>query len=272
MKKVIIITGASSGMGKITAKMLIETGHTVYPVARRVDQMHDLKELGGHPMQMDITVDTDIENVVKTISQKEGKIDLLINNAGYGSYGAVEDVPLDEARRQFEVNLFGLARITQLVLPIMRKNVSGRIINISSMGGKVYSPFGAWYTASKHALEGWSDSLRVETKPFGIDVVVIEPGGIKTPWGLIAAENLKKTSGQSAYSKKANKVADNMINMFTTGKYLTDEEVIAKTIIKASLAKNPKTRYAVGYMAKPVLFIRRFISDRMLDRIVESQS
>ena len=272
MKKVILITGASSGMGKITAKELISQGHTVYPVARRIDEMQDLKSLGGHPLQMDITIDSDIQNVVNIISQKEGRIDILINSAGYGSYGAVEDVPLDEARRQFEVNLFGLARVTQLVLPVMRKNRSGRIVNISSMGGKVYSPFGAWYTASKHALEGWSDSLRVETKPFGIDVVVIEPGGIKTPWGLIAAEHLKKTSGNGAYSEKSNKVADNMIKMFTTGKYLTDEEVISKTIIKASLVQKPNTRYAVGYMAKPVLFMRRFISDRMLDRIVESQS
>ncbi len=272
MKKVILITGASSGMGKITAKELIKLGHTVYGVARRIDEMQDLESIGGHPLKMDLTVDEEIQNVVKIISQKEGRIDILINSAGYGSYGAVEDVPLNEARRQFEVNLFGLARVTQLVLPVMRKNSSGRIVNISSMGGKVYSPFGAWYTASKHALEGWSDSLRVETKPFGIDVVVIEPGGIKTPWGLIAAEHLKKTSGNGAYSEKSNKVADNMINMFTIGKYLTDEEVISKTIIKASLEQKPKTRYAVGYMAKPVLFIRRFISDRMLDRIVESQT
>ncbi len=271
MKKVILITGASSGMGKVTAKELIEQGHTVYTVALRIDQMQDLKTLGGHPLQMDITINDDIEKVVNTIVKREGKIDVLINNAGYGSYGAVEDVSIDEARRQFEVNLFGLARITQLVLPIMRKNKSGRIINISSMGGKVYSPFGAWYHATKHALEGWSDCLRIETKPFGIDVVVIEPGGIKTPWGIIAAENLKKTSGNGAYAERSNRVADSMIEMFTNGKYLTGEAVISKTIVKASFVKNPKPRYAVGYMAKPVLFIRKFISDRFLDKIVVSR-
>lgn len=272
MKKVILITGASSGMGKVTSKELIKQGHSVYAVARRLDQMQDIQMMGGFTLQMDITIDSDIQDVVNVIVQKEGRIDILINNAGYGSYGAVEDVSLDEARRQFDVNLFGLARLTQLVLPIMRKNKSGRIVNISSMGGKVYSPFGAWYHATKHALEGWSDCLRIETKPFGIDVVVIEPGGIKTPWGIIAAENLKKTSGDGAYAERSNKVADSMIDMFTTGKYLTDEVVVSNTIIKASLVKKPKTRYAIGYMAKPVLFMRKFISDRMLDKIVESRS
>ncbi len=272
MKKVVLITGASSGMGKVTAKELVRQGHTVYAVARRIDQMQDIKELGGYALQMDITVDADVVNVVNTISYKEGRIDILINNAGYGSYGAVEDVSMEEARRQFEVNLFGLARLTQLVLPIMRKNKSGRIVNISSMGGKVYSPFGAWYHATKHALEGWSDCLRIEVKPFGIDVVVIEPGGIKTPWGIIAGESLKKTSGKGAYAQRSNKVANGMIDMFTTGRYLTDEVVVSNTIVNASLVKNPKTRYAIGYMAKPVLFMRRFISDRLLDKIVESRS
>jgi len=271
-KKVILITGASSGMGKESAKALIGQGHTVYTVARRIDQMQDLKNLGGHPLQMDITVDTDIEKVVNTIVQKEGKIDVLINNAGYGSYGAVEDVSIDEARRQFDVNLFGLARITQLVLPSMRKNKSGRIVNISSIGGKIYTPFGAWYHATKHALEGWSDCLRIETKPFEIDVVIVEPGGIKTPWGIIAAENLKKTSGKGAYSEKSNNTADNMIKMYSSGKNLSAEDVIAKTIVKAATVRKPKTRYASGYMAKPIIFMRKLFSDRLFDKMITSMA
>jgi short-subunit dehydrogenase len=160
-KKVIVITGASSGMGKEAAKTLIQQGHTVYSVARRIDQMQDLQLLGGYPIQMDVKKESDIQNVVDTIIQNEGKIDVLWNNAGYGLYGAVEDIPVEEARQQFEVNLFGLATITQKVVPYMRKAKTGTIINTSSMGGKMYTPMGAWYHASKHAVEGFSDSLRL---------------------------------------------------------------------------------------------------------------
>ena len=170
-KKVILITGASSGMGKETAKACIEKGYTVYTVARRIDQMQDLKTLGGHPIQMDVTKESDIQNVVDTIIQKEGKIDVLWNNAGYGLYGAVEDVLVEEARKQFEVNLFGLAAITRKVVPYMRKANGGTIINTSSMGGKIYTPMGAWYHASKHAVEGFSDCLRLELKEFNIPVI-----------------------------------------------------------------------------------------------------
>jgi short-subunit dehydrogenase len=179
-KKVILITGASSGMGKESAKALIQQGHTVYTVARRINQMQELMEMGGHPMQMDVTNENDIQQVVDTIIQKEGKIDVLWNNAGYGLYGSVEDVPLEEARKQFEVNVFGVAALTQKVIPFMRKTNSGTIINTSSMGGKIYTPLGAWYHASKHALEGFSDCLRLELKEFHINVVVLEPGIIQT--------------------------------------------------------------------------------------------
>jgi short-subunit dehydrogenase len=210
MKKVALITGASSGMGKSTANILHSQGYTVYGAARRTDEMNDLKAKGIGVVSLDLTNDASIVEAVNTILNIEGRIDILINNAGYGSYGAVEDVPLDEARRQFEVNLFGMARLTQLILPTMRKQQSGRIVNISSMGGKIYTPFGAWYHATKHAVEGWSDCLRLELKEFGIDVVVVEPGGIKTPWGEISAENLKKASGNGAYAGFAHKVAENI--------------------------------------------------------------
>jgi len=179
-KKIILITGASSGMGNETAKALIKQGHIVYTVARRIEQMKDLQDLGGFPIQMDISKESDIQQVVDSIISKEGKIDILWNNAGYGLYGSVEDVPVEEARKQFEVNLFGLASITQKVLPFMRKAKSGTIINTSSMGGKMYTPMGAWYHASKHALEGFSDCLRLELKEFNIHVVVLEPGIIET--------------------------------------------------------------------------------------------
>lgn len=269
MKKVALVTGASSGMGESTAILLSKQGYKVYGAARRTDQMKNLEANGISVISLDLTQDVSIVNCVDTILNKEGRIDILVNNAGYGSYGAIEDVPLDEARRQFEVNLFGLARITQLILPSMRKNKSGRIVNISSIGGKVYSSYGGWYHATKHALEGWSDCLRIETKQFGIDVVLIEPGGVKTPWGPIASESLKKTSGNGAYSEGANRVAKFMDKSYSANS-LTTPEILAKVIVKAATTSKPKTRYAAGYMAKVSLFMRRWLSDRMFDKMVTS--
>lgn len=270
MKKVALITGASSGMGKSTALILHNQGYTVYGAARRLDHMKDLEEKGMHIVPLDLTDDASIVNAVNTILEKEGRIDILINNAGYGSYGSVEDVPMEEAKRQFEVNMFGLARITQLVLPGMRQQKSGRIVNITSMGGKVYTPFGAWYHATKHAVEGWSDCLRLEVKEFGIDVVIVEPGGIKTDWGEIAAKNLKKTSGSTAYGPFANRVAENMEKLYTSNR-LTDMDVLGKVIAKAATVRSPKTRYVKGYMAKPALFIRKWFGDRIFDKLIMSQ-
>lgn len=269
MSKVALVTGASSGMGEFTAIILSKQGYKVYGAARRIDKMTALESSGVTVISLDLTQDESIVKCVDTILKKEGRIDILINNAGYGSYGAIEDVPIEEARRQFEVNIFGLARITQLVLPSMRQNKFGRIVNISSIGGKVYSPFGGWYHATKHALEGWSDCLRIETKPFGIDVVIVEPGGIKTPWGIIAAENLKTTSGKGAYAEKVNKIVAFMTKNYNSNA-LTAPEVLAQVITKAATTKNPKTRYAAGYMAKPSLFARKWLSDKMFDKIVSS--
>ena len=265
--KTALVTGASSGIGKSTVKLLLSAGATVYAAARRVEKMKDLEELGAHLAKMDVTDEESVVSGINSILAKEGSVDILVNNAGYGSYGAIEDVPVDEARRQFEVNIFGLARLTQLVLPQMRQNKYGKIVNISSMGGKIYTPFGGWYHATKHALEGFSDCLRLETEPFGIDVVVVEPGGIATEWGAIAAENLKKTSGTGAYAESANKVADGMAEMYSTNQ-LSDPAVIAKVILKAVTARKPKTRYAAGYMAKPVMFMRHWLPDRWFDRII----
>ncbi|WP_206076352.1 oxidoreductase [Marinitoga lauensis] len=268
MNEVVLITGASSGMGKETAILLKENGYIVYGAARNMDKMKDLETYGINILYLDITDEYSIQKCVGEILKKEGKIDILINNAGYGSYGAIEDVPIEEAKRQFEVNIFGLARITQLVLPNMRKNKKGKIINISSIGGKMYTPFGGWYHATKHALEGFSDCLRYEVKDFGIDVIIIEPGGIKTPWGIIAAENLRKRSLNGPYAKKAKKIADSMEKMYSK-KNLTHPNVIAKTILKAIKAKNPKTRYLKGYMAKSSVFIRNLLGDKIFDKLLD---
>ncbi len=206
MNKVILITGASSGIGKETAKKLISEGHTVYVAARRVDKMDDLVQIGARSIKMDITIDEDIKNAVETVLKEKGRIDVLVNNAGYAIYGAMEDTTIEDARRQFEVNLFGLARITQLVLPSMRKEKSGTIINMSSMGGKIYIPFGSWYHGTKHALEGWSDCLRTELKDFGIKVVIVEPGGIKTEFDDVMLEPMIERSGNGPYAELTKQV------------------------------------------------------------------
>lgn len=176
----------------MVAQELKSAGFKVYAAARRVDRMADLEKDSITPVALDLTRDGSIAACVNTILSREKSIDVLVNNAGYGSYGAIEDVPLEEGRRQFEVNLFGMARLIRLVTPTMREQHYEKIVNISSMGGKIWTKFGGWYHATKYAVEGLSDCLRMELQPFGIDVVVVEPGGIKTDRGLIAAENLKK--------------------------------------------------------------------------------
>jgi short-subunit dehydrogenase len=269
-KKIILITGASSGMGKETAKTLIQQGHTVYTVARRIDQMQDLKSLGGHPIQMDVTKEEDIQNVVDTILQKEGKIDILWNNAGYGLYGAIEDIPVEEARKQFEVNLFGLASITQKVLPFMRKEKKGTIINTSSMGGKMYTPMGAWYHASKHAVEGFSDCLRLELKEFNINVVVLEPGIIVTEFGDVMLQNISKYSSKGVYSSLSNKLITATKKMYEIGQG-SKTKVISNTMIKIVNSQKPKTRYRVGLWAKPMVWMRIYLGDKLFDKIIMSQ-
>ncbi len=270
MKKVILITGASSGMGKESAKVLIRQGHTVYTVARRMDQMQDLEVLGGHPIQMDVTKEGDIQNVVDTIIQKEGKIDVLWNNAGYGLYGSIEDVPLDEARKQMEVNVFGMAAMTQKVVPYMRKANSGTIINTSSMGGKMYFPMGAWYHASKHAVEGLSDCLRLELKPFNIKVVVLEPGFIATEFGSVLLDNFAKIPKDSAYKNMMDKIAKGTADA-AKGNGSSKPSVIADAIVKIVSSNNPKTRYKVGKFSKMMPWMRIYLGDKMFDKVVMSQ-
>jgi len=268
MKQVVLVTGASAGIGKATAKLLLENGFTVYAAARRTEKMQDLSELGGKILCMDLTNDDSIQKGVDEILKTEGSIDILVNNAGYGSYGALEDVPISEAKQQFEVNIFGLARLIQLVLPSMRKQGSGRIINVSSMGGEFGEPHGAWYHATKFALEGLSDSLRMELKQFGIDVVVIQPGAILTEWNHIARENLLKVSGNTAYKGLAQKHVTLLRKADDTG---SNPIVIATTIVKAITSVHPKTRYAAGEGAKIILFLKRILSDRLFDRLLLSQ-
>lgn len=268
---VILITGASSGIGKATAQQLIEEGYIVYGAARRVEKMKDLETAGGHILAMDVTDDAQMQAGIDRILEEQGRIDVLVNNAGYAIYGSVEETPIEVARRQFEVNIFGLARMTQLVLPAMRKQKSGKIINMSSMGGKIYTPLGAWYHGTKHALEGWSDSLRLELKPHGIDVVLIEPGAIATEFGDVMVAPMLERSGSGPYSPMAQAMAKTVQDSYDKPGAASPPSVIANVVRKAIRADRPRTRYAAGKLAKPMLFLRWLVSDRIFDRLVMSQ-
>jgi NAD(P)-dependent dehydrogenase (short-subunit alcohol dehydrogenase family) len=267
MDKTAFVTGASAGIGEATARALLAAGYRVFAGARRLDRMAGLAAAGATLLKLDLTDDASIVAAVNTIKNEAGRIDVLVNNAGYGSYGALEDVPLDEGRRQFEVNVFGLARLCQLVLPMMRAQKSGKIINVTSIGGKIWEPLGAWYHATKFAVEGLSDCLRVEVAPFGVDVIVIEPGAIRTEWAGIARDGLLQMSGGSAYAELAKRHA-RMLATADTSSLASPPEVVARTIVRAVTARRPKTRYATGGGARTILFLRKILPNRMFDRLI----
>jgi len=263
-KGVALVTGASAGMGADIACRLLDEGYVVIGAARRVERMQPIEDSGGTCLPLDLTEDSSMVDLVEKVISDQGRIDVLVNCAGYGSYGAIEDIPLGEARRQFEVNVFGLARLTQLVLPHMRKRNFGKIINISSIAGKLHSPIGGWYTASKHALEALSDCLRLETQQFGIDVIVIQPGIVESEWTELALETAREHSGNTAYSD----IATRYIKLEKTQAMpsAAPPKAISDLVIKALRARKPKTRYVGGGHAKPLLFLRKFLSDRLFDK------
>jgi NAD(P)-dependent dehydrogenase (short-subunit alcohol dehydrogenase family) len=266
--KTALITGASSGIGEATALHLAELGFTVYASARRVDRMTDLADRGIRTRSVDVSDDDSMVALVEAVIADTGRIDVLVNNAGYGLYGALEDVPIDEARRQFEVNVFGLARMTQLVLPQMRAQRDGYIVNISSMGGKIWEPLGSWYHASKFAVEGLSDSLRVEVAEFGIKVVIIEPGTIRSEWSGIAADNLEAISAKTPYAGLA-KLVGAGIRAADRLPIASGPEVVAEVIAKAVQDPKPRTRYPAGGGARGILLAERILPDRGFDRFIQ---
>ncbi len=255
--KVALVTGASAGIGKSIVRQLLKDGWIVYGAARRVDKMADIQAAGAKTLSLDVTDEASMSTAVQQLLAAEGRLDALINNAGYGSYGAIEDVPISEAKRQFDVNVFGLIRLTQLVLPTMRSAKSGTIINISSMGGRIWVPIGGWYHATKHAIEVLSDALRMETKPFGIKVVVIQPGAIESEWSGIAAQTLQETSQCSAYSAQVKPMAK-ILNHYDNA---AKPEVVAKAVSQAVNSRNPKRRYATPMDAKLLIFLRWLLPD-----------
>lgn len=266
-RKVILITGASSGIGFDAARALVRQGHNVYAAARRVALMEPLKEDGAHVVRMDVTDEDSMKEALDLILREEGRLDVLVNNAGYGYFGAIENVPMEEARRQLEVNVFGLARLTQLVLPVMRQQGSGRIVNTSSIAGKMVIFFGGWYNVTKYAVEAFSDALRMEVKPFGIDVVKIQPGSIKTDWGIIAAEHLKKSSQDTAYQEDGQRWSDS-IDWFYHSNLLSKPSIITKAICRAVNSRHPRVSYCCGRFSVSGRFAHAILPARWWDAIM----
>lgn len=277
----ILITGSSSGIGRSSALALHAAGRTVCATARRLDSIKDLADQGIRTLALDVTDEQSMATAVEAIEAESGPIGVLINNAGYGLYGAVEQVPMDDIRRQFETNFFGLVRLTQLVLPGMRKARQGRILNVSSMGGRVTLPGGAFYHASKYAVEAFSDALRMEVAQFGIDVVIIEPGPVKTPWNEVAAGSMDgsgATDGSAgtaddpyAAYKKAVAGSFATVQDGPLGRLASTADDIAEVIVKAVTAGTPRTRYLINAVAKLMLATRRLLPTRASDAVLARQ-
>ena len=259
----ILVTGASSGIGFETAKELARLGHTVFAGARRVALMEPLREFGVTPVELDVTSEESIAECLEAV----GPVDVLVNNAGYGYFGPIECVSLEEARRQLDVNLFGLAALTKAVLPGMRSRGFGRVVNIGSVAGKAAMSFGGWYNISKFAVEAFSDALRIEMKPFGVSVVLIEPGTIKTAWGDIAADHLAECVAGTAYEEDGLRQAGVMHKGYSL-KVLSAPSVVTRAIVRAVTARRPRTRYRPGLGASSIVFWHAVLPSRWWDALV----
>jgi NAD(P)-dependent dehydrogenase (short-subunit alcohol dehydrogenase family) len=268
----VLITGCSTGIGRATAERLADDGWNVHATARRPESIEDLAGRGCKTHALDVTDERSMQSAVEEV-EKDGPIGALINNAGYSQSGAIETIPMSSVRRQFETNVFGVMRMCQLVLPGMRGAGSGRIVNLSSMGGKLTFPGGGVYHATKHAVEALSDALRFEVREFGVDVVVIEPGLIVTEFGETAAGSLADVEEHGPYARFNSEVAKVTANAYTgpMARFGAGPEAVAGKIAKALTARRPSTRYKVTPSATVMLGTRRLVTDRMWDRMMRSQ-
>jgi NAD(P)-dependent dehydrogenase (short-subunit alcohol dehydrogenase family) len=269
----VLITGCSSGIGRATAARLAGDGWNVYATARRPESIADLAERGCKTLALDVTDEGSMRRAVEEIEDKGGAIGALVNNAGYSQSGAVETVPMESVRRQFETNVFGLMRMCQLVLPAMRRAGRGRIVNISSMGGKVVFPGGGVYHATKHAVEALSDALRWEVKGFGIEVAIIEPGLIKTRFGETAAGSIGEEQRDGPYAGFNAAVAAATESAYEgpTGRLGAGPEAVAAKIERALSARRPRPRYRVTPSAHVIIGTHAVLGDRGWDRFVGTQ-
>jgi len=293
----VLITGCSSGIGRAAALSLHQAGFTVYATARRTEALTDLSDRGLRTLALDVTDEESMTTAVAAVEADAGAVAVVINNAGFGLYGPVEQLPMAEIRRQFETNFFGLVRLTQLVLPGMRRQGRGRILNVSSMGGRITLPGGAFYHASKYAVEALSDALRMEVAQFGIDVVLIEPGPVKTPWNDVAAGSLSTAAqpgaGADGAGADGNGAADGAgpaadgdayreykaavgasfgrVQAGLVGRFGSTSEDIAKVITQAVTARRPRARYLINPVAKTLVAMNRVLPARAYDSMLRRQ-
>jgi NAD(P)-dependent dehydrogenase (short-subunit alcohol dehydrogenase family) len=273
--KAVLITGCSSGIGHATAEHLAARGWTVYASARRTESIEDLAERGCRTLSLDVTDEDSMRAAVTAVEDAEGAVGVLVNNAGYSQSGAIETLPLDRLRAQFETNVFGLVRLCQLVLPGMRRQGGGRIVNVSSMGGRLTFPGGGAYHGTKHAVEALSDALRFEVRGFGVDVVLIEPGLIKTRFGETAAGSIDAAvaDGDDPYADFNAAVGAATAEVYEgpLARLGGGPETVARAIERAISARRPKTRYKVTPSARLILAQRRLLSDRAWDAFLRTQ-
>jgi NAD(P)-dependent dehydrogenase (short-subunit alcohol dehydrogenase family) len=272
VSKVVLITGCSTGIGRATAERLASNGHTVYASARRPESIADLAPHGCKLLALDVCDEASMLAAVHEVERAHGAVGVLINNAGYGSEGPAEEVPMSEVRRQFETNVFGLLRLTQLVLPGMRRQRWGKIVNLSSMGGRMTLPGGGIYHATKYAIEALSDAMRFEVGGFGVDVIIIEPGAIKTEFGNTAIARVDALGGSPDYAAFREVLKQQIRNASEgpMGWFAVGPEAVAKVIEKAITARRPKTRYVITIAARSLIGLRRWLPDRAFDAMLRT--
>ena len=271
----VLVTGASGGIGRAVVLDLIAHGHTVVATARRTEAIADLAAAGAHVVALDVTDEASMVAAVAAVEAEHGPIGTLVNNAGYGEYGPIEEVDLTAVRRQFETNVFGLARLVQLVLPGMRRAGRGRVVNIGSMGGRITFPAGGYYHATKYAVEAISDALRVEVAPFGVDVILIEPGMIRTGFGDVAASTLADSTTEAAGGggpyDALRATADQVMADGYRGPFAASPEKVAAVVRQAVEARRPRSRYLITPAARAMVHLRRLGGDRLWDAFVRRQ-
>ena len=273
--RAVLVTGCSSGIGRATAEHLLARGWTVYATARRVESLAELAARGARTLALDVTDEHSMQAAVRGVEAAEGAVGVLVNNAGYSQSGAVESVPIERVRAQFETNVFGLVRMCQLVLPAMRAQRWGKIVNLSSMGGRFTFPGGGIYHASKHAVEAISDALRFEVRGFGVDVICIEPGLIRTEFGETAAGGIEPDDrGDGPYGEFNRAVAEATVGVYEKGpaaKLGGPPEAVARVIEKALAARRPRARYMVTPSARVLIGGHALLRDAGWDAFLRTQ-
>jgi len=270
--RTVLITGCSTGIGRVAALRFLHEGWTVVATARRLETLVELEKLGCHTFALDVTDEASMVETLRKVRTSIGPVDVLVNNAGFGMYGPVEQLATTLIVRQFETNVFGLVRLSQLVLPMMREQHFGRIINVSSIAGRLSLPMGGAYHASKHALEAFSDALRYEVKPYGVAVSLVEPGPVRTRWAMTAASSIviDEASGDDPYREMKYAVTGALSGMTKglAGRFASSPDSIARVLVRAATAKHPRSRYRVGALAKFLLLLRWILPDRVFDLLV----